>query len=105
MGCRAHVQTKHEIEYGNCHFNWAADDVGEWLNDNGVDFTSLATEDWMTDMWEWELDKEQLRAIPESAYATLNEGTDDEITADELRGFVKDCLAAPTGDCAHVSWF
>lgn len=105
MGCRAHVQTKHEIEYGDCHFNWAAGDITEWLNDNGVDFTSLAAESWATGMWEWEIDKEQLRAIPELAYVTLNEGTDDEITADELRDFVKELIDAPTGDYAYVSWF
>lgn len=30
---------------------------------------------------------------------------DYEITADELREFVKDLLDAPTGEYAYVSWF
>lgn len=37
MGYRAHVQTKHVIEYGGCHFNWQSEEIHDWLVDNGMD--------------------------------------------------------------------
>jgi hypothetical protein len=103
MGYRAHVQTKHEIEYGNCHFNWQSEQINDWLLENSVDVMGDSDNDYDHGP-EWELDKSQLRAIPESAYHSIGEG-DDEITADELRDFVKDMLDAPTGDYAYVTWF
>ena len=61
MGCRAYVHTKHEIEYGDSHFNWAVDAVGDWLAENGVDVCEFNAGDYSC-QWEWEIDKEQLRA-------------------------------------------
>lgn len=37
MGYRAHVHTKHDIEYGHCHFNWQSGLIHDWLIENGVD--------------------------------------------------------------------
>lgn len=101
MGYRAHVQTKHVIEYGGCHFNWQSEAIHDWLVENLVD---ICGSDECDGGSEWELDKSQLRNIPESAYHSIGVG-DDEITADELRDFVKELLDAPTGDYAYVSWF
>lgn len=103
MGYRAHVQTKHVIKYGGCHFNWQSDVIKDWLVENFVDVCGDYYNEFNHGS-EWELDKSQLRAIPESAYHSIG-GGDDEITADELRDFVKDLLDAPTGDYAYVSWF
>ena len=106
MGYRAHVQTKHEIEYGNQYFNWAADRIELWLNENGVDICEYSGSE-CSNSAEWEIDKDSLRAIPEEAFCDLpRDGElDCVITAQDLRDFVKDCLAAPTGDYAYVSWF
>lgn len=103
MGYRAHVQTKHIIEYGNCHFNWQQEEVYDWLTENGVYI--YGDDDLTCYSHEWEIEKSDLEKIPETAYATLNEGTDDEITADELREFVKDMLDAPTGQYVYISWY
>jgi len=103
MGHRAHVQTKRVIEYGNCHFNYEQELVYDWLTENGV---SVYTDDDSCWCNEWEIDKDDLRKIPESAYKTLREGDEwHEVSAEELREFVKDLLDAPTGDYAYVSWF
>lgn len=103
MGYRAHVQTKHVIEYGGCHFNWQSGEIKDWLEENSVDVLGDCdnTYDYGA---EWELEKSQLRAIPEDAYHDIGLGS-DKITADELRDFVKELLDAPTGAYAYVSWF
>jgi len=103
MGYRAHVQTKHVIEYGNCHFNRQSGEIKDWLVDNFVDVLGDGDNEYDHGP-EWELEKSQLRNIPESAYHSIGVG-DEKITADELREFVKDLLDAPTGDYAYVSWF
>lgn len=105
MGMRAHVQTKHVIEYGGSYFNWMQEAVYHWLCENDVQVYTPNEQGAYAE--DWEIEKEGLEAIPESAYRPLCEGTDDEISADELREFVKDLLAAPTGDpdYAWVSWF
>ena len=103
MGYRAYVQTKHEIEYGNCHFNYQSGQIKDWLIENSVDVMGDSDNDYDHGP-EWELDKSQLRAIPESEYHSIGKDG-DEITADELRDFVEDMLGAPTGDYVYVSWF
>lgn len=102
MGMRAHVHTKHVIEYGGCHFNWASDIIHDWLIDNGVcGFGDGSDYDGGS---EWEFYKGDLRNIPEDAYKDI-EGRGEVIKADELREFVKELLDAPTGEYAYVSWF
>jgi hypothetical protein len=103
MGYRAHVQTKHVIEYGGCHFNSHSNEIKDWLVENLVDVCGDSDNDYDRGP-EWELDKCQLRNIPELAYHSIGEGV-DEITADELRDFVRELIDAPTGDYAYVSWF
>ena len=101
MGNRAHVHTKHEIEYGNCHFNCKQELIYDWLCANGV---SICGEDAYCKGDEWEICKDELRTIPHRAYKCIGRGN-DRITAKELREFVDDLLAAPTGEYAYVSWF
>ena len=103
MGYRAHVQTKHVIEYGGCYFNWKSGTIRDWLVESGVAIYGDPDNDYDNGA-EWELEKDQLRAIPESAYQDIGHG-DDKVEADALREFVCDLLAAPTGDYAYVSWF
>lgn len=102
MGYCAHVHTKHEIEYGGTYFGWQSAAIKDWLVDNNVDVLGDSDNDYDHGP-EWELDKDQLRKIPESAYCDI--GPDGEITADRLRGFVRECINAPTGEFAYVSWF
>ena len=102
MGCRAHVHTKHEIVYGSCHFNWASDRIKDWLVENGVYIFGNGDE--YDCGAEWEIDKYRLKNIPDEAFHDIGTG-EDKIAADELREFVHDLLAAPTGDYAYVSWF
>lgn len=104
MGYRAHVQKKHEIEYNDrCHFNYAQDEIYKWLCENEVDVWGNGNEWCQGD--EWEIAKDELRAIPEEAYAAIEAGPRYKISAEELRDFVNECLAAPTGEFAYVSWF
>ena len=106
MGMRAHVQTKHVIDYGGEYFNSCKQSaVYDWLCENDVQiWTSDGDGEWAA---EWEIEKSLLKSIPDSAYRPLQEGTEDEVSADELREFVKELLEAPTGDpnYAWVSWF
>ena len=101
MGYRAHVQTKHEIEYGSCHFNCKQELIYDWLCANGV---NICGEDTYCKGGEWEIGKDELRIIPNRAYEGIGK-CDDRITAKELHDFVDELLAAPTGDYAYVSWF
>lgn len=103
MGYRAHVQSKHIVEYGGrCHFNCKQEQIYDWLCANGV---SIYGDDTYCKGDEWEIDKDELRAIPDAAYKSIYVGRDYEISADELRDFVSELLAAPTGVYAYVSWF
>lgn len=102
MGFRAHIQTKHEIEYGDSsYFNWCKPVIYDWLYENGVDV--YAGEDG-ADSDEWEIEKSSLREIPEDAYADIRSDY-VEITAEDLRRFVSELKRAPTGKYAYVSWF
>ena len=101
MGYRAHVHTKHVIKYGKCHFNWQSEAVHDWLNECGVDIYGAGE---CGELPEWEIDKGSLRKIPEEKYH-LMEDNDQPITAEELHAFVDECLAAPTGESAYISWF
>lgn len=106
MRYSAHIQTKREIKYGSGYFDslkQAA--VYWWLCENGVRIHTAGNEGAFAE--EWEIDKSDLESISENAYTPLREGTEHEVSADELRKFVKDLLDAPTGDpdYAWVSWF
>lgn len=57
MGYRAHVQTKHEIEYGKCHFNWESGEIHDWLTENGVDICGDEYNDYDGGS-EWEIYKD-----------------------------------------------
>ena len=101
MGYRAHIQVKHEIKYGGCHFNWDKELIADWLEENGV---RICGHDEFGDNDEWEFDKDDLRKIPDEAFKPIrSEG--HEIDAEDLRDFVRECLDAPTGGWAYVSWF
>ena len=105
MDYKPHVLTKHEIEYGR-EFNFSnkSDEIWEWLTHNGVDILGAGD---CGELPEWEIDKSQLERIPEDAYKDIKScsGNDDDITANDLRAFVKELLRAPTGDFAYISWF
>ena len=103
MGNRAHVHTKHEIEYGEGQLNWCRDLIGDWLRKNGVSVYETSNDG--VDATEWELDKGELRDIPESAYTRLRDYGGEEITASELRAFIQEMLNTPTGEYVYVSWF
>lgn len=101
---RPHVLTKREIEYGR-EFNFPnkSDEIWKWLTDNGVDIYGAGD---CGELPEWEIDKNQLERIPEGAYRDIKSHfKHDDITADDLRAFVKELLRAPTGDFAYISWF
>ena len=100
MGIRAHVHTKHEIEYGGCHFNWRNEEVFCWLTRNGVTVAPIGCES--SD--EWEISKDDLRKLDSEVFK--DEHTEyGDLSGKEMEEFVKECLAAPTGDYAYVSWF
>lgn len=103
MGIRAHIQTKHEIEYGNhSYFNWCKPDIYDWLYENGVD---VYCGEEGADSDDWEIEKSSLREIPEDAYADIRGASGEEITEEDLRRFVSELKRAPTGEYAYVSWF
>ena len=99
MGIRAHVETKHEIEYGDrAYFNWKQSEIYDWLEENGVDVFTSGQDEYVSD---WEIAKETLDNIPEEAFVDIGE----EITAEDLRQFVDDLKRAKTGEISYVSWF
>lgn len=111
MGYRAHVQTKHEIEYGSEEFfGWCNDALYEWLWDYAeVDIHT-------NDEWgcgdEWEIRKDSLHQIPESAYSSESVAglvgktkCTEEDVVEELHAFIDALIAAPTGEWVYVSWF
>ena len=109
MGYRAHIHTKHIIEYGGSHFNRDEIEVCEWLRANGVDVIGAGE---FCENGEWEIEKSQLAEISESAYDSANIaafakqfGGNEDKARQALRDFVGDLLNADTGDYAYVSWF
>ena len=98
MGIRAHVHTKHEIEYGGCHFNWRREEVYDWLCNLGVYVYGDECSE------EWEIDKDDLRKLKPEDFADHHTEYGD-LSGEEMEVFVRECLAAPTGDYAYVSWF
>lgn len=116
MGTRVHIQTKHEIEYGSEYFSSNCKGaLYDWLTEFGVDIVGAGD---YADGDEWELDKKQLRALKnrgDEAFSRdealpfvgdcedLEAGIDRAI--DKLKSFVDDCLAAPTGKTAYMSWW
>ena len=105
MGMRAHVQTKHVIEFGGGeYFSWRQQEIYGWLCENGV--SVYTTNDQGEYAEDWEIDKSSLQSIPEDAYKDIeNSGGDVIVDADELREFVDELREAPTGEYAYVSWF
>ena len=101
MSYSGHVQTKHEIEYGGAYFNWQIEEIKSWLAENDV--CICGCQDTSSGCEEWELDKSELQKIPEDAYRDI--GGEWKISADDLREFVEECLDAPTGEWAYVSWW
>jgi hypothetical protein len=91
------IHTKHIIEIsenGHGDLFMMHEAMKEWLEENGVEVYEGST----VDDLEWQLLKNQLENISESAY----EGEDE---AEAKRKFVEDCLNAPTGSFAYVSWY
>lgn len=106
MGFRAHVQKKHEIEYHPAaRFNWQSDIIEDWLNKYKVCVCKFSRSDYDGTGEEWEIDKDGLRAIPDSAFVNIVLTDGEEVTAQDLRDFVRECIDAPTGDSAYVSWY
>lgn len=102
MSMNAYIHTKHIVEYGDEYFTSTNTEViKSWLNDNGVSVYRT----WNDDTEEWEIDKLELKSIPESAYEEIMCGEYCEISGEELRKFVKELLDAPTGCYAYISWF
>ena len=100
MGCRAHIQKKHIIEYTDkVYFNWMQSAILHWFGQNGI-HVSVMNGDGCDDSWV--IVKSFLYCIPDSAYSQL-EG--HNITADELRQFVRDLINADTGEYAYVDWW
>ena len=98
MGLRAYVHTKHDIQYGECHFSWRREEVYDWLIDHGVNVYGGECSN------EWEIDKDSLRSLkPEEISDFSTE--DGVLSGEDMDAFVSECLAAPTGDYAYVSWF
>ena len=98
MGFRAHIHTKHVIEYSdNSYFNWNKSRIFEWLVDNGVDIWSGPEGDYNS----WVIYKPTLDNIPEEAYKDI----DEDILADDLRRFVEELKQTKTGYDVYVDWF
>lgn len=116
MGNRIHVQIKHEIEYGDCGFNWQIDELMKLLSDSGCDICGSLNDDCVGD---WEISEEQFHAAVDDIESKSAEeirryfdedfvggSTDEEFKKDvvsTLRKFEK------TGDHRngfyHFSWF
>lgn len=98
MGYRPHIQTKHIIETGDAipDMNFKSQTVWNFFLDNDVDVIGGGE---YGENSEWELEKDQLKAIPEEAFVDR-----DEITGEQFRELVKGLIAAPTGEYAYLSW-
>ena len=116
MGYRVHIQTKHEIEYGSEYFSHHKEALWDWLTRFGVEVRGIG--DYCEGCDEWEIDKEQLRALKDrgdeafsreaaAPFVNVCAWRPDTIdrAIDELKSFVDDCLAAPTGETAYMSWW
>lgn len=100
MGCRAHIQRTHIIEYADCeYFNWMQNPILHWFGQIGVQ-VFVTNGDGCDESWE--IEKAFLYDIPDSAYSQLE---CDNISADKLREFVQDLINADTGEYAYVDWF
>ena len=103
MGCRAHIQKKHIVEYTNRrYFNWRQSAILHWLAELNVHVNVFKGGG---DVLSWEIEKSYLNDIPFEAYYALEEEKCGGISADELRQFVQDLLDADTGEWAYVDWW
>lgn len=115
MGNRLHIQTRHEIEYGSCGFNWEMDGLERLLTDAGCCIGGELDSDACGD---WEITEEQfleaVRAVegmaPEEVAACFSEdyrsASPEDIKAETV-ALLKEF--ASTGDhhdgIYHFSWF
>ena len=100
MGCRAHIQRMHVVEYTNCtYFNWMQGAILHWFGQIGIQ-VSVMNGDGCDESWV--IEKSFLYGIPDRAYSKLEE---HNISADELRKFVQDLINVHTGDYVYVDWF
>ncbi len=98
MSIRAHIQTKHEIEYGNSYLGYLSDELLSWLTSHKVYVCESGG-------YEWEIDREGLEGLKDEDYNDLNDfGLEDDAKS-EVVDFVRDCLATNTGNYVYVSWF
>ena len=102
MSIGAHIQTKHEIEYGSEHLEYQGDYLGDdllsWLTSHNVGVGEAGGG------YEWEIDREGLKGLKDEDYADLNDFELEDVKS-EVMDFVRDCLATSTGDYVYVSWF
>ena len=101
MSNRAHIQSKHIVEYADFGTisSYYADAIYYFLDDHGVEIHSVEG----SETTEWEVEKEYLRSIPDEDYD--KHIWPSGITGDAVREFVADMIEAPTGEYAYVSWF
>ena len=101
MANRAHIQSKHIVEYADFGTISAyyADAIRIFLEDHGVEINSVEN----SDTTEWEVEKEFLRSIPDEDYD--KHIWPSGMIGDVVRNFVADMIDAPTGEYAYVSWF
>ena len=78
MGCRIHIHTKHEIEYGNGLFNWQAEGLERLLSDSdccidrSINANDLCCEN------DWEINIEEFKDAIEII---------EKMSADEIAGY------------------
>ena len=100
MGYRAHIQTKHIVEYGSSEMlNWQSGNLHDWLTAHGVDVINGGE---CGELPEWELDREQVEALTEEDF---NDIGDYHLDEGELRDFITEMKSTKTGNSIFVSWF
>ena len=115
MGNTLHIQIKHEIEYGECGFNWQITELQHLLKDNGCSILDNLNDDGIGD---WEIDecefKNAVQKISEMDASAIRayfpdylENITDEKFKEQVVSLLKKFVT--TGDCRNgyyiFSWF
>lgn len=118
MGCRMHIHTKHEIEYGEGLFNWQAEGLERLMSNCDCYADRLIDSDDLCCGHDWEISieefKDAIKTIEKMSADDVAKYFDADYVGEDKNKFKADVLSAlkycqEHGDSRdgylHFSWF
>lgn len=118
MGCRIHIHTKHEIEYGNGLFNWQEENLKHLICDGGCNVYELINSEDLCGGIDWEINIEEfkhaIKKIEKMSADDIAKYFDDDYVGEDKDKFKESVLSGlkycqEHGDSRdgylHFSWY